>query len=264
LREQGVAGWFKLEKVPHLIAAGTVAILIVSVIHDAGFFLVIGREFQDFLSPADYISGALSWSPSVGVATVIVGAGLMAVRRYYGFETRRIPKRRRGTKRGISIGIFVVIVYYIVAILYFLFDYDTANILAGPFILIGLPWMIFWGVIFSHEVPRTFLGPSGILMIGLSAPVLLLIFSVGIVDARFALKSVDPIFAIDMAKKPTKHVVVIRNIDRGVIYHDPIQHRIAFIKWADIVSFSRVTALDERPNSCVWFGLNCQPVPGLP
>jgi hypothetical protein len=108
-----------------------------------------------------------------------------------------------------------------------------------------------------------FLSESGYILV--SVPLILMLFGLGRLDAKEALTSTGPVFSIEIAKDPIKHIIVIRNIDRGIIYRDPIVNKIAFVKWTDILSFSRVAVrIDERSYSCVWFGLNCPFVPGPP
>jgi hypothetical protein len=63
----------QLEKAPQLIAAVTAVILCMSVVHDAGYFLVIGREYQWFMSPTDYIASAITWLPLVLLSVTLVG-----------------------------------------------------------------------------------------------------------------------------------------------------------------------------------------------
>jgi|HubBroStandDraft_5_1064220.scaffolds.fasta_scaffold283414_2 hypothetical protein len=55
-----------LERFAAIVGTVTLTLLTLSVSHEYGYFLTIGRQFQTFLSASDYIINAVQWLP-VGV-----------------------------------------------------------------------------------------------------------------------------------------------------------------------------------------------------
>jgi len=51
-----------------VLGAVTVALLLMSVSHEYGYFWAVGRHFQTFLATSDYFSNAVLWLPAMMLA----------------------------------------------------------------------------------------------------------------------------------------------------------------------------------------------------
>ncbi|SDR45428.1 hypothetical protein SAMN05519103_03344 [Rhizobiales bacterium GAS113] len=250
--------WFRLEKVPQILAALTASILCLSIIHDEGFYWIVGRQFQELMGPSDYLSGALHWLPVVVIAVMLAGIAQLSVNRYRNFEKRRTPRRRRQINKTFIGALLVLIAIYVAMLLLHFF---TISILVDPMILIFVivpPWMTFWGWIFTHEKPARFLGAiGGMLVIGV-VPLSVTIFTLGMWDAGRALSSIRDVYEVKGKDGGPKFVAVLRSLDRGMILFDPVEDNVRFEKWDDIKSFGHKSFyVDARPTSCMLFHLNC-------
>jgi hypothetical protein len=255
---------FQLEKAPQLIAAVTAVILCMSVVHDAGYFLVIGREFQSFMSPTDYIASAITWLPLVLLSVAFVGMVQLALGRRSNFETRRIPlKSKRATMTATKAVIAVVLYIALCGLVCF-----GENLVTGPdmfLILLFFPWLFFWGWILSHEKLRRYIGMRGVFLTLIGVPFMAEIFCMGVRDASSAVLSEAREFSLTVSTDAPKIIIVLRNIDRGVIFREPASNTIAFVKWSDIRSLSRIGVhVDQRPVSCQTLSWHCTMFFGAP
>ncbi len=56
-----------------ILGAATLALLVVSVSHEYGYFSSVGRQFQTFLTTTDYLSNSVPYLPGIlGIAWISV------------------------------------------------------------------------------------------------------------------------------------------------------------------------------------------------
>jgi hypothetical protein len=60
-----------LDRFAAILGASSVALLLISVVYEWGYFFQVGRHLQSILTPADYLSNAILWLPYTVPATLI-------------------------------------------------------------------------------------------------------------------------------------------------------------------------------------------------
>jgi hypothetical protein len=75
-----------LDNFAAILGATTAALLLVSVMHEYGYFWIVGSRFQTFLSTTDYFSNAILWLPWLFVMLYsYVDWDVLLGKRKYGF-----------------------------------------------------------------------------------------------------------------------------------------------------------------------------------
>jgi hypothetical protein len=79
------------------------------------------------------------------------------------------------------------------------------------------------------------------------------------------LSSFDQAAAVTLSPSDVRHVLVLKNLERGLLFKDVVQRKIYFVKWTDIQQFSISGGdVDKRPTSCLVLGIRCPFIPGSP
>jgi uncharacterized membrane protein YhaH (DUF805 family) len=119
----------------------------------------------------------------------------------------------------------------------------AGNFLTGPdmfLILLFIPWLLFWAWILSHEKPLRYIGTRGVYLTLIGVPFMAEIFCLGVRDASSAMSSEAREFSLIVSTDTPKIIIVLRNLDRAVIFREPTSDTGAFVKWTDIRSLSRI------------------------
>jgi hypothetical protein len=248
-----------LEQFPKLLAFSTFAILSIAVVHEWGYFVVVGWHFLALMTPLDYLTAALLWIP----ATVLIWGfmGLMAYQERVRREAAQLglaPKLRwfeRVTSFNVMFHLFGITFLFSAFVGFFLSTTHTSE-LAFAYCLALL---YAWYFVCKYLVDPIMGNELG-LLIHAVPNVVGLIFTMGVVHGYGDLRSKDPTVYLLRTEEDLddRRFVVWRNLDKGILGKNLANDRIEFYKWADIKLFSAAApSPDSRTPSCRYLGFLC-------
>jgi hypothetical protein len=237
-----------LDNFAAILGTITVAMLVMSVSHEYGYFWSIGRQFQTFLTTNDYLANAVLWLPP---ALFFIGLTIQ-------YDIRGgLPKKNNLTKqqKRLSDGLLVAFVLCGLAMATW-----PMNLLAGI-------WLILWGGLawawmsrrFSKAITSDDPFQVNARMIRFGPPVILAVFLIGSIDANCDLNRTDNPYAFEVKNDDTpKQRIFLRNFDKGVLVRNTAERTIEFYKWDDIAKISRAVPKPSASYLCWRFGLMCE------
>ena len=226
-----------IENFAAVLGALTVVLLLMSVSHEYGYYAVVGRHFQTFLTTTDYFANAILWLPlSLFVLWGWVDWSAVTGRRPY----LRIDRNWRSWVLPSIFGTFLLLGFF------FTFKSIPALIL--------FPLIYVWGTYVSDWLP--FKGTQDPLLNQIrggliTVPVAMAcLFAYGYMNGATDLHRVDDIYTLQQKQGEPLRRVILRNFDKGVLVRDIVQKRIEFIRWDDL---SRVTKNCSRSSKSSTF-----------
>jgi hypothetical protein len=208
-----------LDNFAAIIGAITIALLLLSVSHEYGYFWIVGSRFQTFLSTTDYFSNAILWLPWLAVISYFyVDWDVLVGKRLYVFKL---------DWKNVT----VALIMFGSPLLFFFFVGEV-----WPFGLI-LPFIFLW-LFFQQKLPYAD-AKSGTLhflhrTMVISPVVLALSVGWGLVQGQSALKSFDEPYTIVVKDGEKINRVLLRTFDKGLLVRDTSENRIEFIKWTKL------------------------------
>jgi hypothetical protein len=236
-----------MEKIVPVAGALTVAVLVLSVIHEYGYFIVIGTGFQSLLGPSDYLSNAILWLPIIGACaySLVDSAALVEE------TTLRFIKWKKWQ--------ILLIVIVLIAIVTFNALFATSML---PYLFTSLLIFIFvWTIICARIAPIT----SGLddterttrTLFRIVPPFLGAILIWGMITGDLDTRSIVGPYVIKTSKMDApKTRFLLRTFDKGILIRNPEFSTIEFYKWADVESISKQIVI-ERTWGCQLFGRGC-------
>jgi hypothetical protein len=263
-----------LDYAPKAVAAFSFALLTLTIVHEWGFFWVIGPYFQSLVSAYDYLSSAVLWLPQnllIILAIVIIRAlAIKLTQGRLGFWPREDGPRAAGLtkedqRKFQRVALSTIILGAAVAILtfFFLTEYVT---LFYAFAFFNLWFGVF--ALFHNE--QYSLGRTKASLILILPVALVFVFAEGAADAEWAMTSFENRAYKITYKEPANESLfayVIRTLDKGIIIRDPINNRTEFIRWETIRSvgtFHNVQPNNGISGSCLEFHILCKAPPPNP
>jgi hypothetical protein len=206
-------------------------------------FLVIGRQFQTFLTTSDYLTNGALWLP--------LGAWLLyALGEWSWLKDDKPVKKSDPSKWAALLSLLIII---LISIGFFLV------VTWPPDVIYFSMWLFFiffaWSTIWRRFVPRIEIeAPFGSVIkyaIQYAPPLLLGMFVYGTVHANQDLTAKYDPYAFQFKDQPTERLLFfLRNFDRGVLVRDPVSDKIAFYKWDEVVSVTRSASTISGPLFC--------------
>ncbi len=240
-----------LDNFAAVLGAATVALLLLSVSHEYGYFWVIGSHFQTFLTTTDYFSNAVLWLPALFIAiyAYLDWDVMLGLRRY------ALP----GCNWNGVVWAFIVIVLPIIA--FFFFPYPS------PFTFI-LPLVIVWLMYGARLLPFADTDAELLLQVRRVLTILPVVMAVafgwGISQGINDLRSFGEPYTLQTKASPNQHRILLRTFDKGILARDVAESRIEFIQWDELLKLYRFAPPPRAvPLSCSWFGLNCHNAPTI-
>jgi hypothetical protein len=244
---QGVKAF--LENFAAIAGAVTIAILAMSVSHEYGYFWSIGRQFQAFLTTADYLSNGVIWLPF----------GLLFVYQWVEWsrfkETGppRIDWKKWHDVAWLAAGVII-------------FGYSAAN-LTWPLTWNGAVNVVIivvyiWSYIWRAFLPRAVLEePFKFIithLIRFGVPLIAAMFFYGSVDAERDLARFDQPYGVRFKDEAGIQLrIFLRSFDKGVLLRNATDKTIEFRKWDDVVSINKHIPDKSGPPICWLFGWEC-------
>jgi|HubBroStandDraft_2_1064218.scaffolds.fasta_scaffold32169_5 hypothetical protein len=231
-----------VDRAPGIFAIGTVSVLLLTVLHELGYFLIVGFKFQSFLSVSDYFANSILWLPYFALF-FLVGVAW--------------SEFTRPTHRGVSepsLKIFVVLVITL-GVLALFFDF-----LSGVAFLVAVAAIAFFVRFLKRSKDTDRKIPRWVIYPGVMVPVVgALVFFNGVQDGRSDLKANGPHASLHLKTEATdEDVVILRTFDRGVLAMSPASNLIEFFRWEDIQKISTPVPIEKNLSDrwpiCVFHG----------
>lgn len=210
-------------------------IILLSITHEYAYFTVIGMEFITVYSAIDFLKLSIFWVPSV-VLVSIFGVTL----RYYDESKRQrafaidsAQAERLYKYPDLSLKIMRRSLFIICII--GLGSASIRNMAVLQMMCLLLLISAMDRLIIKRKLPITN-RPLETYLFYLTAVILLTAaFFGGIRDAIRDIDKTEPKFEILTSSPDSgKSIIVLRAIDKGVLYKDPADKRIAFVPWDDV------------------------------
>ena len=204
-----------------------------SVAYEYMYFNVIGREFLSIYSPADFIKLSLYWLPGF-IAIAIIGILLnYRTAKYrmvlYQHDVELANRTFKIPDRIMDISTAIILVISIISI---------PNIKLENISLLLMPLFIMLGFLFRRTLAQTFMTrtdkPIEAMLLFLFLAILFVSsFASGLGDAIADLKKAGPLYDIKSSAIEAK-VVVVRNLDKGIVFREDGKKSISFVPWDDV------------------------------
>jgi hypothetical protein len=232
-----------IEAIPKWIAAGSVALLILAVTHEYGYFAIIGPHLQTVISPYDYAVNALVWLPSTLMAVLLLFAYMTMIER---------PKNGRPTISKFQWLWQLSGALGALAFAFFAGGFPVAIMLLSA---LGMLWLLL------KILPERLAEHWQLYKLIMIAPAMLIFaYGYGVVVAYRDLDKTEDVYLILQKGRDAspRSRVMLRGFDKGILVRDYINQRVEFMRWDDIVVISKfATSGDKRSLSCKWLGIAC-------
>jgi len=236
--------------------------------YEYGFFYLIGRPFQGLMKATDYIASAITWLPAVVLSFAAGIVMSFVVRRLEGFRSEDEIRAMYPTplKAWIARDLLGTI-FYITFVIAGFVDFLFGNPYSIPFIPLAFAiiWFFLCNWFFSHESLRDFSRLARVFILIAPLATLIALWH-GFADGYRALSQVENVYLLKLDNDNTeKRLQLLRNLDQGLLFRDPISSKIVFYNWDSITGYSSVAQLPTPETLfCKLTGYDCKFIPRYP
>jgi hypothetical protein len=237
---------------PKIIGVMSFMILLLTVVHEWGYFYVLGWHLQTVATTYDYLTNAVVWLPAT--AGILSGAQFL--------ELTMIVEEDR--VRLNTIALIIVSAPPVIGILLYLFIGGEGAIWVSS--LVGISAVFF----LLKIIPGKWVANDWKHRFVVVAPMVpLLMLGYGISSGYSDLRKTTDVYAVNHKEEQgTRQLVLLRSFEKGILVRDVPARRIEFIRWESINSISRLLSVERSVGYlCLWFGISCRgidPNPVLP
>jgi hypothetical protein len=245
-----------LENFGSILGAATLALLLMSVSHEYGYFWAVGRFFQTFLTTSDYFSNAVLWLP----VTLVL---LYLTTNWKGLTEWRFAPIGFNSQKALGNSALLASLI-ILPVSAFFFEAFTAPYAYFALYVYLFPLTFLWMRYGPRMLPfaETTLETQTQNMLLIAPVVIITLFAWGFANGQGDLIRFNEPYTLEMKKGENLHRIVLRAFDKGILVRDAIEGRIEFVKWDDITKISRLAVIQpSEPLSCSWFRINCPDFP---
>jgi hypothetical protein len=230
-----------LENFASILGAATLALLLMSVSHEYGYFWAVGRFFQTFLTTSDYFSNAVLWLPATLILVYLATSANIL------WGPQKFPQVGFQNVKAIwNFAMLAVVSIVCPAVVFFFAKRWNPFAYLTPL----LPWWMIYG---SKILPlaETSLEIQAQRMLLIAPVVMAGFFGGGFEQGKADLSSFNEPYTLEMKKGGNLHRIVLRSFDKGILVRDAVEKRIEFVRWEDITKISRLEDADQsQPLSC--------------
>jgi hypothetical protein len=244
-----------LENFASILGVSTIAMLLLAVSHELGYFWLIGSEFQALLTTTDYLTNAIFWLP------------LALMFAYGSIEWWRFDEPAKEPKkdwRKLTTWIWPSIVGLFIGWLVLTSSWPPGSYAVLSYLGIAVfVWSKIWRRVPVNVLQEPFQSVArGFVRLGV--PAMIAMFAHGWMTAASDLTLFDgaDIFHLKGIKEP-KLLISLRSLDKGVLLRNPATDRIEFYRWDSIDSFERIRKTPSRSIACYIFDF-CPPRYSIP
>jgi len=241
-----------LENFPRWLALVTVAALGVAVVHEYGYFWIVGSHFQTVATTYDYLVNALLWLPSTTIMMLVVYGFKDFMTEPASYEWPKIP-----TFMIILAGGTFLVIGTITFVTGGKFAYETAYVLSAVAVYLGL-------AVYAFKYPHV---PWETFRPVLFIPVILMFsFAYGSMSGERDLRKTDDVyFLARKGDNSSRAVVMLRSFEKGLLVRNHDLERTELVRWDDVASFWRFSTTKKEPSlACRWMRINCPTGMGHP
>jgi len=239
---------------------------VVSVIHDVGYFWVIGWKFQGLAGLTDYLTGILEWLPvaaaGIGAYVLVNLVILNALPETWMKRMRPAQAQNRSVKKFLKIlargGVFIILG----ALSYFVTDVNSTWVIGTNvcFIWLMVVNLLAWRIDLNEKF-----GQLGSLAFLLGPMIVTSIFVWGMQRAYFDLTPGGEQYTLwhpgegKDAANVASQVKVLRIYQNGVLVRSDATAKNQFFRW-DQVKLLELHSSDigDQPLACIQLGWNCR------
>jgi hypothetical protein len=251
-----------IDNLGKLIAALSFALLTVTVLHDWGYFWVLGSRFQSIQTPYDHLANAIEWLP-LYLALILLALLFAFVlgrfsrkREEHVFPSGIMEKRRWKDARKAAavsglgllafLGILLLVPQAVIGV-YFAYVLGAIYLTVSPLVAIRFP-------------------PSAVNSFVWSIPlVLIMAFTAGGLDAVNGIESSWNVYRIVPKDSPPFNANLLRSLDKGLLMWDGSAQRVILMRWEEVSEISHsITPNDKTPYACRFLQFVCPTTPIIP
>jgi hypothetical protein len=216
-----------------IVGSLTVVLLLMSISHEYGYFLLMGQEFQTLLTPTDYLANGVLWLP-VALATAYGAIDWNKLK-----EVPKAEKRDWKNWRTYIWPIFLA-VFVIFSFLTMTWPPNIFSIyfLGGVFVFI---WSRTWPGLCSslpQSLEELALIQRQIVRIG--PPLLFILFLLGAISAVQDLESPSDPYTVRFKTSDQNDTrIFLRSFDKGILVRNPQTQKVEFQKWDNVVTLEK-------------------------
>jgi hypothetical protein len=237
---------------PKIIGVMSFMILLLTVVHEWGYFYVLGWHLQTVATTYDYLTNAVVWLPAT--AGILSGAQFLELTMIVDEDRVRLN----------TIALIIVSAPPVIGILLYLFIGGEGAIWVSS--LVGISAVFF----LLKIIPGKWVANDWKHRFVVVAPMVpLLMLGYGISSGYSDLRKTTDVYAVNHKEEQgTRQLVLLRSFEKGILVRDVPARRIEFIRWESINSISRLLSVERSVGYlCLWFGISCRgidPNPVLP
>jgi hypothetical protein len=236
-----------LETAAKCIGVASFAVLFITVVHEWGYFLVLGPHLLAVATTYDYLANALVWLPAA------IGAVFSLQALDYAISIKDGKIKLGGVFYFGWAGGVVGIA------LYLLFGGMTASF---AFITFLGSCLIFFLARDAKGNPERL---SNYRLLLLSVYLTALAYGYGVSTAYSDLGKSTDIYSVEVkdskegASTRVRQLVLLRIFEKGLLVRDLPAQRIEFLRWESINAFSKLmpTPVATKGYLCTWYGMSC-------
>jgi hypothetical protein len=242
-----------LDAAPKYITVVSFLVLTVTVVHEYGYFVIIGSHLQTIATTYDYLANAFIWLPTAMGAVFALQA----------LETA-MPIEKARTDAGTTtyqikhhgLFYFVWILAGIGVLMYLLLGGTTVALSVTT--LVGLTAIYF--LTRNLKGDREKLTAYRLTAFGIYLA--LLAYGYGVRTGYLDLAKSEDVYAIEQkdGQGPAfRQLVLLRIFEKGLLVRDLPAQRVEFLRWDSVTRLSRLL---PKPNAtkgylCIWFDVTC-------
>jgi hypothetical protein len=232
-----------------ILSALTVGLLLTSVVHEYGYFLVIGTNFQALLTTSDYLASAVWWLPPV------LSYAIIADWKLEDSSPGKVPWKHWRT--WLAIFALASIAFGII-----FSPWPPSLLSVLVFMLLA---MLAWFALYKRSALyqrwyRAFeeqddLNSIFLRLLKFGPPFLALVFLWGwIQGSNDANSTSDPYLVKFKDRDQAESRILLKNFERGLLMRNAASKRIEFHKWDEVVALEKMPNAKSESLACL-FGL---------
>lgn len=237
-----------------ILGCFTVALLVMSVSHELGYFYIVGSQFQTFLTTTDYLSNAVVYLPMA----LVFAYGWIDWTKLRETTEPQTPKDWKNWKTWIAPCLFWFFFVFMITTTTWPPLWSSMYYFVTIFVLV-------WGRTWKNVFPFTVAEPTDLIyvlrqLVRLGPPLIVGMFVYGYVEASGDVSTYKNPYIFAFKGNEAEHDprIFLRNFDRGVLIRNPTDNRVEFVKWDDVISISKLgSGLPARPLYCWLFKNLC-------
>lgn len=219
--------------IPKYVGACITLAVASSVAYEYMYFNVIGREFLSIYSPADFLKLSLYWLPGfivIAIFGIAINYGNAKYRMVlYQHDVELADRTFKIPDRMVDISTAIIFVMSIISI---------PNMKLENIGILLVPGFIILGLLFRKTLAQTIMTrtdkPIEALFLFLFLVMLFVSsFTSGLGNAITDLKKAGPLYDIKSSAIDAR-VVVVRNLDKGIVFREDGKKTISFVPWDDV------------------------------